>query len=183
MIELSSTPFVDLLPDSIKNDNQIKAAASALDAELTGITNTIGKLTIWDRMDDHTEPLLTTLAWQLSMINEPAWGQAEDDDTKRQLLKGAIELHRHKGTPWAVREVMRILGYGEIGLIEGIGGLFYDGTGKHDGVYVYGQENAWAIYTVILSRQISVEEERALRAVLALIAPARDWLDQFIVED
>lgn len=182
-IELTATPFVDLLPSSIRDDTRIHAAARALDAELAIIHSSLNNVAIWANLDNQTEPMLTTLAWQTSMLNEPAWNLAADDWTKIQLLKGALELHRYKGTPWAIREVMRLLGYGEVGIIEGIGGLYYDGTGKHNGIYVYGQENAWAIYTVILSEEISAEEERALRAVLALIAPARDWLDQFFVDD
>ncbi|EGP02780.1 phage tail protein, partial [Pasteurella multocida subsp. gallicida str. Anand1_poultry] len=26
----------------------------------------------------------------------------------------SVELHRHKGTPWSVREVIRQLGFGEV---------------------------------------------------------------------
>ena len=177
---LHTASFIDILPNSLQQDKTIQAAAAALDSELSVINDAIPPITLWPRIDSMTEPELSTLAGQFSLIDEPVWGQAEDDETKRTLLQGALELHRYKGTPWAIREVMRVLGYGEIELIEGIGNLHYDGTGEHDGVYTYGQENAWAIYDIIMGPRLNAAEERALRATLSLIAPARCHLDQFL---
>ncbi|WP_322957915.1 phage tail protein [Providencia huashanensis] len=177
---LNTAPFIDILPDSMQQDKTIQAAAEALDSELFVVNETIPPITLWPRIDSMTEPELSTLAGQFSLIDEPVWGQAEDDETKRKLLQGALELHRYKGTPWAIREVMQVLGYGEIELLEGIGNLHYDGVGEHDGVYTYGQENAWAIYDIIMGPRLSTAEERALRATLQLIAPARCHLDQFL---
>ncbi|WP_434171184.1 hypothetical protein AHYW_002606 [Providencia manganoxydans] len=177
---LSIVSFIDILPDSLQQDKTTQAAAAALDSELSVINDAIPPITLWPRIDSMTEPELPTLAGQFSLIDEPVWGQAEDDETKRELLQGALELHRYKGTPWAIREVMRVLGYGEIELLEGIGNLHYDGTGEHDGVYTYGQENAWAIYDIIMGPRLNAAEERALRATLRLIAPARCHLDQIL---
>lgn len=177
---LHTASFIDILPDSLQQDKTIQAAAAALDCELSVINEAIPPITLWPRIDSMIEPELSTLAGQFSLIDEPVWGQAEDDETKRELLQGALELHRHKGTPWAIREVMRVLGYGEIELLEGIGNLHYDGTGEHDGVYTYGQENAWAIYDIIMGPRLNAAQERALRATLSLIAPARCHLDQFL---
>lgn len=35
----------------------------------------------------------------------------DDDDARRELILSAIGLHRHKGTAWAVREALRVLGF------------------------------------------------------------------------
>lgn len=177
---LNTTAFIDILPESLQHDNTIQSAAKALDSEFSVIDSAIPTLSLWNRIESMTEPELSTLAGQFSLIDEPVWGQAEEDETKRTLLQGALELHRYKGTPWSIREVMRTLGYGEIELIEGIGNLYYDGTGEYDGVYTYGQENAWAIYDIVMGKRLSAAEERALRATLLLIAPARCHLDQFL---
>jgi phage tail P2-like protein len=34
-----------------------------------------------------------------------------DDDARRELILSAIGLHRHKGTPWAVKQALRVLGF------------------------------------------------------------------------
>ncbi|EDA2742977.1 phage tail protein I, partial [Salmonella enterica subsp. enterica serovar Typhimurium] len=37
------------------------------------------------------------------------WLFAANEQEKRELIKQAIELHKYKGTPWAVRRVLEIL--------------------------------------------------------------------------
>lgn len=63
--------------------------------------------------------LLPVLADQFSLIDEAAWLLAESDDAKRNLIKSSAELHRYKGTPWAIREVIRLLGFGDVTIQEG----------------------------------------------------------------
>lgn len=66
--------------------------------------------------DNHLE----LLAESRSMIGADGYWLAKDNKTRRQLIKDAVFLHRRKGTPWAVREICRRLGFGEIKLIEGL---------------------------------------------------------------
>lgn len=48
---------------------------------------------------------------------------AENNESKRQLVRNAVKLHRYKGTPWAIRDVLRQLGFGEIEIDEGLKAL------------------------------------------------------------
>ncbi|MFT2543454.1 phage tail protein, partial [Escherichia coli] len=73
----------------------------------------------------------------------------------RMLIKAAIELHRYKGTPWSIREVIRRFGFGEVDLIEGTGRLSYDGNRSYNGLFVHGDAAAWAVYRVILKQPIT----------------------------
>lgn len=117
---------------------------------------------------------LPHLAEQFSLTGEDGWSLAESDDARRALIKSAIELHRHKGTPWAVREMIRRLGFGEVDLIENIGRLSYDGTRQHNGWFVHGDPSMWAVYRVILlERAITNDQAELLRSTLAGVAPAR----------
>ena len=45
---------------------------------------------------------------QLHLLGE-GWQFARDDDERRRLLKRAIELHRYKGTRWAIQQVLETL--------------------------------------------------------------------------
>ncbi|ELN4141227.1 phage tail protein I [Klebsiella pneumoniae] len=101
------------------------------------------------------------------------WELAESDDVRRMLIKAAIELHRYKGTPWSIREVIRRFGFGEVDLIEGTGRLSYDGNRSYNGLFVHGDAAAWAVYRVILKQPITNDQAAMLRQTLAAFAPAR----------
>ncbi|MFZ5659205.1 MAG: phage tail protein I [Pseudomonadota bacterium] len=51
---------------------------------------------------------LPNLAEQLHILGE-GWQFARDDNERRRLLKRAIELHRYKGTRWAIQQVLETL--------------------------------------------------------------------------
>ncbi len=48
-------------------------------------------------------------AEQFHIMGYEGWKFAGDDDARRRLIKRAIELHRHKGTKWALRQVLETL--------------------------------------------------------------------------
>ena len=52
--------------------------------------------------------VLPHLAKQFHILGE-GWQFARTDLEKRRLLKIAIPLHRHKGTPWAIEKVLEML--------------------------------------------------------------------------
>jgi phage tail P2-like protein len=51
------------------------------------------------------------------------WKLANTEDDKRSLIKKAIELHRYKGTVWAVKEAMKSIGFTDAVLIEHTGSI------------------------------------------------------------
>lgn len=117
--------------------------------------------------------LLPTLAEQFSLLDEAAWMLAESEDAKRSLIKNSAQLHRYKGTPWAVREVIRLLGFGEVTLQEGLGNQVRDGSIIRDGSHVHGDPSAWPLYRVFLERAITNDQAALLRRLLLSVAPAR----------
>ncbi len=118
-------------------------------------------------------PLLPYLATEVSV---DGWELAESEDARRALIHGAIELHRKRGTPWAVREVIRRLGFGEVTLIEGRLIRRRDGTTRRNGDYLHGRADAWAEYLIRLARAITRDQADNLRAMLERYAPQRSHL-------
>jgi len=126
---LGTTPFRELLPDSLSGDASIRAAAAALDTVLDATTRAIPGVLLYARLAHDTgaaasvpmlpplsrltalsgglaslpEPVLDHLAWQLHMEGYEA---AVDVAAKRQLIAGSLLLHRRRGTPWAVRTAL-----------------------------------------------------------------------------
>lgn len=114
---------------------------------------------------------LPWLAWALHVDN---WEIAETDEQKRAAIRSSVAVHRKKGTPWSIREVVRRLGFGEVELIEHIGRLSYDGVRRYDGQMIYGDPNAWPIYRIVmLDRALTNEQAARLRIALVDFAPAR----------
>ncbi|WP_420890742.1 phage tail protein [Dickeya fangzhongdai] len=151
----------------------------ASDVSLSALANLAGRFDelnldalIVYLVDIVNESALDALAEQFSLKGD-GWELAESDDARRAMIKAAIELHRFKGTPWAIRQVFRGLGFGEIELIEHIGRLNYDGQRNYNGMMVYGDSSAWPIYRVIMSQPITNDQAQQLRNTLNMIAPAR----------
>ncbi|MEN3030300.1 phage tail protein I [Chromobacterium amazonense] len=59
--------------------------------------------------DSVKEELLPQLAQQFHLGNDEGWLLARNARQRRELIKRAIELHRYKGTRWALQEVFRLL--------------------------------------------------------------------------
>lgn len=87
------------------NQTRLEAAlARAPDIEARVSADTIA--TLWDATRCPAR-LLPWLAWSLSVDD---WDDAWDDTTKRGVIASSIEIHRRKGTPWAVRRALSLLG-------------------------------------------------------------------------
>ena len=117
--------------------------------------------------------LLVLLAEKWSVTGYDGWLLAESDEAKRNLIKRAVELHRYKGTPWAIREIIRQLGFGEVDLIEGLFDKRHDGSFLRDGTYYHGDRSKWAHYQVILQQAVTNDQADLLRKTLRTFAPAR----------
>lgn len=116
---------------------------------------------------------LELLAESRSILGADGYWLAESDQMRRRLIKGAYELHRYKGTPWAVREIVRRLGFGEVQIIEGMGNKHHNGEITRDGTYSHGHSDRWAHYRIIMNNVITNDQAALLRHTLRAFAPAR----------
>lgn len=151
--------------DIIANDLKYKALADlsqqASQLELSQIMTTLV-----DLLGDEFIPLL---AEKWSVTGEDGLLVADSEGSKRALIQSAVELHRHKGTPWAIREVLRKLGFGEIEIDEGLKARIYE----HSIVSQIPQGSRWAYYAVRLAQPVTNDQALNIRRVLRSFAPAR----------
>lgn len=93
--------------------------------------------------------VLLYLAQQFDLMGPGGWDLATTEDARRELIRGAIELHRRKGTVWAVKESIRRIGYPDVTIIEHVSldGVLYDGQYTYDGSQNYGG-GFWADFRV-----------------------------------
>ena len=92
-----------LLPPSI-NDAHGRAIAGLVD-RLAALDPAVVLTTDIDRVDASVLPHLVR-----EMRLEPFVDSATPEATVRALLKQAVALHRHRGTPWAVEQVLAAAG-------------------------------------------------------------------------
>lgn len=152
----------------LARDDRFRALARVADRRLSAIDLT--PLLVY-LIDITEETALPWLAGQLSLTGDNGWSLAESTDRQRELIKNAIELFRYKGTPWAVREVIRRLGFGEINLLEGPVGVEPQTLAK------YPPETHWALYQVVLlSTPVTNDQAVMIRRMLEVFAPARSEL-------
>jgi len=125
-------------------------------------------------IDTVRDGLLVHLADQFHVMGVEGWNLSETPEQQRRLITDAIALHRLKGTPAALHQLVERLGFGRIQIQEGIGNLSYDGAYTFNGHMLHGDPDAWPIYRVILlDRALTNDQAQALRAALADFAPAR----------
>lgn len=91
---------------------------------------------------------LESLADQLNVNGFKGLSYASTAQEKRNIISKAIELNRVKGTPYAIKEILKLAGYGGADIEESVG-QYYDGTSLYDGEITY-SANKWANFTVIV---------------------------------
>jgi phage tail P2-like protein len=108
-----------ILPDSIAIQNDIAAIDIAIKKYLETIP--LERLLVYD-VDNITAEALPVLAAQFDVLGYKGMRLAVTEQDKRNLIKSAIELHRYAGTPWAVKEAMKRVGFYDAVITEGVDG-------------------------------------------------------------
>lgn len=135
------------------------------------------------------------LASQFDVLGWKGWSLANNDADRRALIKRAIELHRYKGTVWAIKQAVQSVGFTDCKVIEHVG-LDYDGTANFDGSNNYAGGH-WANFRVKigLSDTIVVDvtlielvhrlvlEYKNVRSFLVGISFTFDYLDDLPQND
>lgn len=105
--------MADAVANVLAGDPRFKALA-ALSERLSDLDRTVLLVYLVDLV---TPEALPHLAEQFHVMGLEGWAAADTEDARRQLIKQSIELHRHKGTPWAMKRALAPLGL-EVELID-----------------------------------------------------------------
>ena len=106
----------DIIPDSISEIKEIQNASSAIDPELLSASLCIREALLLSRIDELPENVIDLLAWQYHVdMYEPL---VLPISQKRAQVKNAVLLHRYKGTPWAIKQSLKNLGFETVKISE-----------------------------------------------------------------
>jgi hypothetical protein len=102
---------------------------------------------------------------------------AENDTNRRSLVKGAIAMHRMKGTPAGVAKSIKDAGFGDVEIIERPGEVIRNGSVQRGGLYTHGTNAGdWVNYHIVLQRPITNDQALLIRALCKEFAPRRSKL-------
>lgn len=105
---LANLELGQLLPPSIRDDPTMSALGQAADPQLQAVAGFIALCLLLPRLDSLPDSILDQLAWQYHI---EGYDKADTTARKREMVGQAIELHRYKGTPWAVETALSALGW------------------------------------------------------------------------
>jgi phage tail P2-like protein len=101
--DIYSVSLLDLLPESLKQDQFVTALAEAVSLEMREISSEARKVLMYLFIDELPEEVIDLLAWQDHVdFYEPDLPLGK----KRELVGQAFSTHMSKGTPWAVDQVV-----------------------------------------------------------------------------
>lgn len=166
------TPLAALVPESIRDDTSIRAAADALDPALGLLVRGVPDLLLWARLNPEpgflapvmqrltnaagglkplSLPELELLAWQLHVDFREV---ARTREQLAEMVRRSIPWHRIKGTPASIRAALAL--FGQSATIE------EDGKGKY-----------WATYQLGLPEIADLDTVRLVYRVAREMAPVR----------
>ena len=190
---LSDISFADLLPDSISGDETVQNAAKSLDGEIQAINDLLEVPALYARLDELDERAVDLLAWQYHV---DFWEPDLPLDRKRDLVRYSIAWHKHKGTPWAVRQSLIWAGFGDATIQEhsqlvqawrDAGGYILEGDWDIDGSQDLSAPDAefrfmtthWAEFAVRANAadiELVPGQQTRIRRLVGVAKPARSHL-------
>ena len=97
-----------LLPDILKKDERLKAFAELEGKNFKEVSAKLPYLFVY-KLENLSDSELEELAWQFD-ISKVEWELATDRKQKEELIKNNILLKAKRGTPWAIKRVLELLG-------------------------------------------------------------------------
>lgn len=100
---------IDLVPESIRLDPQVIAACKSIDNELKALYKDIPEVCFWPFVEKQVPPLLDVLAWEMHVDHWQGWEGSLSNEKKIELINKSIDWHQHKGTKYAVEQMVRTI--------------------------------------------------------------------------
>lgn len=104
MLTLKDIDILSLQTSFMKQDPTTQAICAALTPQFQQLADEVKACLILSRVNELDEAALDELAWQLHVD----WYDANTSiDVKRQIIRNALKVHRYRGTPYAVEQVVQ----------------------------------------------------------------------------
>lgn len=146
-----------ILPDSVAIFPHLQAFDLAAKKYLDEIKLETLLIYFIDQVDARA---LSILAKQFDVLGWKGWNLADTEQKRRDLLNRALEFHRYKGTPWAIKESLKSIGFIDVIITEHVNGHWARFSLNIDNEDVVITSNSFAQIIAM------VEEYKNVRSVL-----------------
>lgn len=118
---------------------------------------------------------LPYLAKQFNVDGFRGWDLATTETARRELIKTAIQLQKKVGTPWAIKNALKAIGFPNVTINERMG-IYYDGAYIYDGSQIH-SSSTWVNFGVVIKvvdpNAITNEQKDLIRILIDEYKPAR----------
>lgn len=150
-MDISNINLLSLQTSQMQQDPTTISLCAALNPQFQELGEETKLCLIYSRIDDLDSDTLDELAWQMHM---DWYDSTSDIDIKRSLVKSALKVHRYRGTPYAVEQVIQN----------------YFGDGDVQEWFEYGGQ---PYYFRVITTNPTVTDEQASRFQMAVNAAKR----------
>ena len=161
MISIYEASLLDLLPANLKQDPDMIAAAKSLDTDFLMVVNEVKQCILLPRIDALSEDILDMLAWQMHV---DFYDATLNTEVKRSLIKNAYRIHKFKGTPAAVEELISTV---------------FD-SGEVVEWFNYGGE-PYKFRVITANEAVTVDKAEQFVRALNSVKNMRSWLDKVVI--
>lgn len=141
--------MANLLPSSIKNKAHLSAFDAMIEQRFIDLDFTPVLMNLVDTCSVNALPYLLNqfdvLGYKGLRFLDPL--STTYDNDRRDLIKKAIELHKYKGTRWAIKESLKLIGVTDCEIYSNVSNYFHDGVWLRDGSIAHNIQN-WATFTL-----------------------------------
>lgn len=115
MLDFSKQTFEQVIPENLLKDSKVRHLARSLQKHIDEVTSWSKRLNYTQNLHDLPDDILDHLLWEKHITWNEGLALAKTREQKINLIEAAIELHRTKGTPEAVENVLAALNlYGQV---------------------------------------------------------------------
>lgn len=159
-IKISDLTLRQLMPPSLLQDETVAALCDAFQIEIDQIIPEIINVLFLPRVDELSGVILEHLAWGLNIDADEGWLLADTDAKKRDLIKNAVAIQRNKGTKYAVKKALEVVGL----------------TGTISEWFEYGGDPYWFKIVIDGTQEFTPEQLELLDRYVIRNKNARSWV-------
>lgn len=103
-MEIKNIDLLSLQTIQMQQDPTVKAMCATLSPKFQSLGDEVKACLIYTRIDYLSSDILDELAWQM---HADWYDSTASIDIKRTLIKNALKVHRYRGTPYAIEQVIQ----------------------------------------------------------------------------
>ena len=108
MININELKLKNEIPENLLYDKKVYLLAESLNNSIQKVAEWINKINYIKNLHELPESIIDHLLWEAHIGDEEGLFLAETLEDKVKLLEESIDLHRTKGTPYAVEHVLDV---------------------------------------------------------------------------